>query len=199
MKRYVKATNKLDNEVPFLLKRFYGLYEVSNDCYIDDDTNTCVILSSSAVKIIHGDVTNIYSDVESALSYLERHCSNHDKPIAANIVLVNPGQDVTPVIAAISSRDLTKNMVRVRSSNIWSYGINVKSNKDNKGDVVVQFKGPNGGPDDIYMYMDVPIKVWKRWITAPSKGHYFWQYIRNNYFYRKLTGDKRGKLRNAIN
>lgn len=103
------------------------------------------------------------------------------------------------VTASISSRDITKNMVRCKSSNIWSYALNVKSNKDNSGDMVIQFKGKNGGPDDIYMYYDVPVKLYRRFITAPSKGHFFWSYIRNNFTYRKLTGDRRGKLRNAIN
>lgn len=103
------------------------------------------------------------------------------------------------VTASISARDITKNMVRCKSSNIWSYALNVKSNKNNFGDMVIQFKGKNGGPDDIYMYYDVPVKLYRKFITAPSKGHFFWVYIRNNFTYRKLTGDKRGKLRNAIN
>ena len=63
----------------------------------------------------------------------------------------------------------------------------------------IQFKGRDGGPDDIYMDCDVPIRVYRRFVTATSKGHFFWQYIRNNYKYRKLTGDKRGKLPNAVN
>ena len=100
---------------------------------------------------------------------------------------------------AISSRDITKNMVRVKSSNIWSYNINIKDKKDKFGDVVVQFKDRRGGPGDIYIYYDVPITIYRSWHTSPSKGHYFWQYIRNNFKYSKLTGDKRGKLSNAVN
>lgn len=106
------------------------------------------------------------------------------------------------IFASISSKDISKSMVRVRSSNIWSYGYSAKSAKSNKsptGDVYVQFKGKNGGPDDIYVYYDVPMLVYRRWHSAPSKGHYFWQYIRNNYTYAKLTGDKRTKLRNGVN
>ena len=102
-------------------------------------------------------------------------------------------------ILAASSRDLTKNLVRVKSSNIWSYGINIKNAGDRTGDVIVQFKAKNGGPGDIYMYFDVPVQVYRRWVNATSKGHYFWVNIRNNYRYRKLTGDKRGKLPNAVN
>lgn len=103
------------------------------------------------------------------------------------------------ITAAINTRDITKNMVRVKSSNIWSYGINIRKNGDAVGDVLAQFKGKNGGPDDIYIYYDVPVRLYRRWHTASSKGHFFWQYIRNNYKYSKLTGDKKGKLKNAIN
>lgn len=103
------------------------------------------------------------------------------------------------IIASISSRDLSKNMVRVKSSNIWSYGMNIKDNKSKIGDVIVQFKDKNGGPGDVYMLYDVPIKLYRRWVSAPSKGHFFWVYLRNNFKYSKLTGDKRGKLKNAVN
>lgn len=101
--------------------------------------------------------------------------------------------------AAISTRDLTKNLVRVKSSNIWAYAINIKDRKDKTGDVLVQFKGKNGGPDDIYIYYDVPVMVYRRWLSATSKGHYFWQYIRGKYQYAKLTGDKKTKQRGGIN
>lgn len=103
------------------------------------------------------------------------------------------------IFSAINTRDLTKNLVRVKSSNIWSYGINVRQAGDNKGDVICQFKDKNGGPGDVYLYYDVPVQVYRKWISAPSKGHYFWQYIRDNYMYRKLTGNQRGVLPNAIN
>lgn len=96
-----------------------------------------------------------------------------------------------------SSRDMSKNLVRVKSSNLWSYGITMKDKK--VGDVVIQFKGKNGGPGDVYLYYDVPVKVWQGFLGAPSKGHYFWVNIRNNYWYRKLTGDKKGRLKNAVN
>lgn len=104
----------------------------------------------------------------------------------------------TTILASTTSRDLLKGIVRVKSSNIWGYNINVKD-KNNFGDVIVQFKGENGGPGDVYLYYDVPVRVYRRWHSAPSKGHYFWRYIRNNYQYSKLTGNKRGKLRNAVN
>lgn len=120
-------------------------------------------------------------------------------PDIVDIAFVLPENRQYVINCAISSRDMTKNMVRVKSSNIWSYGINIKRRGDDTGDVLVQFKGKNGGPDDIYMYYDVPVKIYRQWIAAPSKGHFFWVNIRNYYKYRKLTGDKRTKLRNGIN
>ena len=103
------------------------------------------------------------------------------------------------IFAAISTKDITKNMVRAKSSNIWSYAINVRKAGDNTGDMYIQFKDKNGGPDDIYMYYDVPVKLYRRFITSSSKGHFFWKYIRNDFRYRKLTGNKRGVLPNAVN
>lgn len=100
---------------------------------------------------------------------------------------------------ALSTRDLTSKLVRTKSSNIWAYGIDVNDDDNRLGDLLIQFKGKNGGPDDIYIYYDVPTKLYKRFVSTSSKGHFFWRYIRNNYKYTKLTGDKKGKLPNAIN
>lgn len=77
------------------------------------------------------------------------------------------------IFASISTKEITKNMVRAKSSNIWSYAINVRNAKDSTGDMYIQFKGRDGGPDDIYMYFDVPIRVYRRFVTATSKGHFF--------------------------
>ena len=103
------------------------------------------------------------------------------------------------ITASITARDITKNLVRVRSSNVWSYGIDIKRSGDNTGDVYAQFKDKNGGPGDIYIYYDVPVKLYRKWVSAPSKGHYFHKFIRNNFKYSKLTGDRKGKLKNAVN
>lgn len=103
------------------------------------------------------------------------------------------------VSCSMTSKELTSKLVKVRSSNIWAYGMNVKSRHDRTGDVYVQFKDKYGRPGDIYVYYDVPVVVYRRWLSAASKGHYFWIYLRNNFKYSKLTGDKRGKLPNAIN
>lgn len=107
--------------------------------------------------------------------------------------------DRDAILASISSRDITKSMVRTKSSNIWSYAINVKDTEKDIGDVYVQFKGPRGGPGDIYVLYDVPTRLYRKWMSAPSKGHFYWKYFRNNFRYSKLTGDKRGKLKNAVN
>ena len=98
-----------------------------------------------------------------------------------------------------SSREISRNLIRVKSSNVWAYGVEIKDNKATEGDVYIQFKGKNGGPGDIYKYYDVPVSLWRKFIGAPSKGHFFWKYLRNNFLYSKLTGNKIGKLPNAIN
>lgn len=107
--------------------------------------------------------------------------------------------DILCAVKRYSSRKLSEDMVRVKSSNLWSYKMNIKDNKSNVGDILVQFKDVNGGPGDIYIYYDVPVVIYRKWQSAMSKGHFFWVYIRNNYKYSKLTGDKKGKLSNAVN
>ncbi len=121
------------------------------------------------------------------------------KSIFSNYMMIDVSDRRAVINCATNSRDLTKNMIRVKSSNLWSYGINIKDNKSTVGDMVIQFKGRNGGPGDIYLYFDVPIKLWRRFITYPSKGSFFWHYIRNVFPYRKLTGDRRTHLKNGIN
>ena len=103
------------------------------------------------------------------------------------------------IMAAINTRDMMKNIVRVKSSNVWGYCINIKEHGDRVGDVLCQFKGVNGGGGDVYIYYDVPVVLYRRWVGAQSKGHFHWQYIRHNFKYSKLTGDKRGRLPNAVN
>jgi hypothetical protein len=99
---------------------------------------------------------------------------------------------------ASSGRDITDRLIRCRSSNVWAYGYDNKDNK-NVGTAYVQFKNATGGPGDIYRYYDVPLFVWKKFLAGPSKGHNVWKYLRNSFKYSKITGDKRGKLKNAVN
>lgn len=97
-----------------------------------------------------------------------------------------------------NSRDVTNHMVRCRSSNVWGYAFEIDPDAD-FGTLYMQFKNATGGPGDIYRYYEVHYKVYQKLVATPSKGHYFHKYIRNKYQYSKLTGDKRGKLPNAVN
>lgn len=117
--------------------------------------------------------------------------------VISSITIVNSQYRRT--ILCTTTKELTSKLSKVKSSNVWAYGIDVKHNGDETGDVIVQFKARNGGPGDIYIYYDVPIRVYQRWVSAPSKGHYFWQYIRDRFNYSKLTGDRKGKLAGAVN
>ena len=105
-----------------------------------------------------------------------------------------------PIMAAISAKDITRNMVRVKSSNIWSYTINGRDGQDSKlGDVYVQFKGKYGGPGDVYVFYDVPVKIYRQLLSSNSKGHAFFLIFFGKYSYAKLTGDKRTKRRGGVN
>lgn len=115
-----------------------------------------------------------------------------------DIIFVDPDSRQA-IQAAINTKNLAKNLVRVKSSNVWAYGVNVRDASKGIGDIIAQFKNSIGGPGDVYIYYDVPVKIYRRWVSAPSKGHFFWKFIRNKYKYSKLSGDKRGKLPNAIN
>lgn len=140
-----------------------------------------------------------FESLDDVAKYLDDLLSLGEIEIFSCAAICNPSETKTVVQAAITTRDLAKNLVRVKSSNVWAYTINIKDRHDKVGDVLVQFKGPKGGPGDIYLYYDVPVTLWRRWLSAPSKGHFFWAYIRNTFSYRKLTGDRKGKLKNAIN
>lgn len=96
-------------------------------------------------------------------------------------------------VTAASTRDISKNLVKVQSSNLWAYNIQLHNSDPTMGNVIIQFKGSHGGPGDIYVYYDVPLKLWRRFIGAPSKGHFFWKYIRDRFQCAKLTGDKQLK------
>lgn len=101
-------------------------------------------------------------------------------------------------ITCAKKDEILRNLIRVKSSNIWAYMIDVKDYQSKVGNIYTQFKGKRGQPDDIYVYYDVPVIIYRKWIGARSKGAFFWKYIRNNYKYSKLTGDKKTKLRNGV-
>lgn len=127
---------------------------------------------------------------------MKRYINHLDEILCICLCPKNLTEEIT---AAISTKEITKRLVRTKSSNVWAFGVNVKNFNDDVADVFAQFKNSDGSPGDIYIYYDVPVKVYRRWVVAPSKGHFFHKYIRNNFKYSKLTGDKRGKLPNAIN
>lgn len=108
-------------------------------------------------------------------------------------------QNSTPIFAGISLKDITKSMSRVKSSNVWARCINVKDRKSKVGDMYVQFKGPNGGPGDIYVLYDVPVVLYRRWISAPSAGHFYWQFFKGKFVFAKLTGDRKTKQKGGVN
>lgn len=149
---------------------------------------------------------NVFHSPDDAFDWLDIHDLksvsedniDYDDSVFSSIILI-PSSERHSVFATTSSRDLKNLLSRVRSSNVWAYGINPHSAHSEMGDVIVQFKNKNGGAGDIYIYYDVPKTVYNRWQSAPSKGHYFWNYIRDNFRYSKLTGDKKGKLKNAVN
>lgn len=95
-----------------------------------------------------------------------------------------------------TTQDFVKKLARVKSSNVWSYAFQPKDEKS--GDMLMQFKRKDGGPGDIYIYYNVPNKIWQRFVAAPSKGAFFWRNVRNIFTYAKLTGDKRTHLPNGI-
>lgn len=140
-----------------------------------------------------------YNCMEPLLSRLDAITHND---IFASVIY--RGTELRSIFAAKkdrrSSRDITQNLVRVKSSNVWSYGVEISNSDVNIGDVYIQFKGKNGGPTGgLYKYYDVPVSLWRKFVSAPSKGHFVWKYLRNNFLYSKLDGDKRGKLPNAVN
>ena len=95
-----------------------------------------------------------------------------------------------------TTRDFIKKLRQVDSSNVWSYAFQPKDEKF--GDMLMQFKAKGGGPGDIYIYYNVPNKLWQRFSVAESKGGFFWRFVRNVFTYAKLTGDKRTHLPNGI-
>lgn len=185
--------------------RLYGL-DLDKDTEIDD-THTIKIkqLDNATIQISAvgwkdlGEPSKEFTSFLDACEFVDDLLNRLNKEVFSCVALCNPFDTKSVVQAAITTRDLAKNLVRVKSSNVWAYSINIRNRHDKVGDVLTQFKGPKGGPGDIYLYYDVPVNLWRRWLSAPSKGHFFWQYIRNTFSYRKLTGDKRGKLKNAIN
>lgn len=184
----------------------YGLEQTKEDEYaraefsiiLDDPclpTQVFVVTSASPESTS----AEPFSNINSLLERLDEIVSSED--IFSSVIY--RGVEYRQVLAANkrrSARDITKDLIRVKSSNVWAYGMEVNEDNTEVGDVYVQFKGKNGGPNGgVYKYYDVPKTVWKKFLTYPSKGAFVWKYLRNNFLYSKLTGDKRGVLPNAVN
>lgn len=159
-------------------------FEASDKYNFKSGDITCSYKGSNLV-IRHGRTCYATSKIGNAIKYIE--CT------------LQVGKHFMPIMAAINTKNLAQNMIRVKSSNVWSIGFNVRKQGDNTGDLVMQFKNKNGGAGDIYIYYDVDVKLYRRMQSAPSVGHFFWEYIRNNHMYAKLTGNKHGVLPNAVN
>ena len=185
------------DDVEFIIDN-YGFQSQGNNIWTLRQGNTIFYLTpDEEILRMNADTDGTCEMFIGTDSILERLDQGQD--IFSNYMIVDSSLRYAVIEAATNSRDLTKNMIRVKSSNLWAYGINIPDAKSTVGEMVIQFKGKNGGPSDIYLYHDVPIKLWRRFIVAPSKGHFFWQYIRNNFLYAKLTGDKRTHLKNGVN
>lgn len=207
---YVKATSThmpmSSDDIEFILD-MYGFDNIGHNKWMSNNGEDSYILSvqpdGSSIKIAEKKKgkffkdRHIFNDAIDAIDYLDS--------INANIQIkayTSLDEFRTAITAAgrPSARDIMKNMVRVKSSNLWSYCIEIKDRHDSTGTLYIQFKGKNGGPSGgLYCYYDFPITLWRKFITAPSSGHFFWKYIRNNFKYSKLDGNKRGVLPNAIN
>lgn len=182
------------------IAKMYG-FSISDDkaFFLNQDNRTFFIRYTpfeTTFTTEQDGVTSTY-DIDSADALIDIIEESINSSNIFNATMID--KKTSRKIQCASSRDISKNLVRVRSSNLWAYGMNVKDYKNKMGDLVIQFKGREGGPGDVYMYFDVPTKLYQRLLSAPSAGHFFWKYIRNNFKYRKLTGDKKGKLPNAVN
>jgi len=167
---------------------------------IDIDSNLvlyCEIYDDCAKVDVYEDATQIDSQSFKRpiklIDYIENLLKSYD---IESIKLVPREDDNSTSVFGATTRDFAKKLLRVKSSNVWSYAFQPKT--EQIGDLLMQFKGDNGGPGDIYIYYDVPSKIWRKLVAAPSKGHAFWEYIRNIFKYAKLTGDKRTHLPNGI-
>lgn len=184
------------------IKVVYGCKQIRPNAWSTE--NARIICSASDVNNFRVTVINaskqsrMFADTESLLNYLDN--LHRDNSIFCKVIL--RGVELRSIFAKRdrrSSLEVTENLIRVKSSNVWAYGVEIKDNNAKVGDVYVQFKRTNGGPGDIYKYYDVPVNLWRKFISYPSKGAFVWKYLRRGFNYSKLTGDKKGKLPNAIN
>lgn len=188
--------------------QFMGFKSIAKKHYsasISTELGVCRIVASyhkDNIRIItcgsKGSSIKTVDNVADAIKAIERSYDKYMYSILENVAFTAIS-DRKAVMAAINTKNLAQNLVRCKSSNVWAYGMNIKDKKDKTGDLLMQFKGKNGGAGELYIYYDVPITVYRRMMSQPSVGHFFWTQIRNVYKYSHLTGNKRGVLPNAIN
>lgn len=183
------------------IKVFYAFTEVDEDVLEKQINSTSIVLEFTPDEVVitcGDDEPQAFYNAEDLIKYLDELLESFQFEVLSSTDINNATSGKATILAGISSRDISKNMVRVKSSNVWSYCIYIKDRRDKTGDVFVQFKGPKGGPGDVYRYYDVPISIWHKVLSSPSKGHAVWQYLRGKYIYAKLTGDKKTKMRGGI-
>lgn len=164
--------------------------------FISSSTNTCNVFPATSFSKLTDKIIQFQNNNQSWEYFTKQDDGT---------LFVHNGTDsifcATYVLAAKNkkknSRQVTDNMLKVKSSNVWAYAFNIEQGQDT-GELYVQFKNKKGGPGDIYQYIDFPVRMWRKFVATSSKGHFFWRFIRDRYKYRKLTGDRRGKLPNAI-
>ncbi len=198
---YIKANTSFmpmsSDDIEYIID-MYGFNNVGHNKWFSDGCTLSIGPRGDSLNISKDDEKHTFNEAIDAIDYLDNVMSSTQFIKCSSLLEFK--EYIRAASNNRSARDITRNLVRVKSSNIWAYAIDIKDRHDKTGTVYVQFKGKNGGPTGgLYCYYDVPITIWRRFISAPSKGHAFWVLIRNNYRYSKLDGDKRGKLRNAVN
>lgn len=184
-------------ETGFIFNILGMRYNPDTDKYefVDRDRTVQIIGNPAnplSVEFIHDEESESrdYCDMEEMICDVEDTILSYTKSVFSKRM---------PVTAAINVKNLASQLFRVKSSNVWAYRLFLRDRHDKTGDLIVQFKHKDGGAGDVYIYYDVPFMVFRKWQATQSKGHYFWKHIRNYYKYSKLTGDKIGKLKNAVN
>lgn len=95
---------------------------------------------------------------------------------------------IYPLVRIISTwnrGELDKHLVQAKtSSNIHSLAYDPVAKQ-----LYIRFLGmdKSGVNRATYVYDNVPLTVYRKFFTVPSKGHYFWQAVRGKYPYRKIS------------
>lgn len=198
---YVSArVNRLplnEDDVKFIAD-FYGFskldkYEYQKQMKDGENLMMWVDPKTKDITFQFGTKSSLSMTLPDALDWLDKRI--YSSEIFNKVVFRGTEFANQSIYASLRPQDL----MRVKSSNVWAIGVEVDNKNRKLGTVYVQFKGKNGGPDAVYRYYSVPITLYRKFVTTSSKGAFVWKYLRNNFQYSKLTGDKKGKLKNAIN